>query len=108
MANKAGIPKLLKLTKHEVCMALAEYGAGPPTRPTYQEDFNSEYENYFEDWLTAYVFVKMLGPNDALYMVVVHDDEGPNPYESECACFAHFMFNGDKLTMRWAEWPPAM
>ena len=95
---------LRKLTKHEMCMALANAGTGQWAG----DEFTSEYENQYENWLTAYVFVKMLGPNEALYLVVQYDDEGPNPYEGECCCYAHVKQVGDKVTLAWAEWAPAM
>lgn len=98
-----------RLTKHELCTAMANYAAGPVTRSTYREDFTSEYENLDEDWLCGFTFVKMLGEHEALYMVCMHDDEGPNPYEGVCACFAHVKRSeGGGFTFAWGEWPPAM
>ena len=96
---------LAKLTKHEMCMAMAAWGseAAPNTEP-----FTSEYENWYEDWLVSYVFVKMLGPTEALYLMAVHDDEGPNPYEGTCADFAHLCVVNGAVTFKWGQWPPAM
>lgn len=90
---------LVNLTKHELCMAIAGWAAAPGS-----EDFNNEYESYHEDWLAGYTFVKMLGPNEALYLLGINDDEGPNPYEGVCAAFAHITKVEGELKFRWAEW----
>lgn len=95
-----------KFTKHEMCMALAAHDAMPALPGS--EDFTSAYECWHEDWLAGYMFVKQLGPNEALYVVALNDDEGPNPYEGVCVDFAHLRKVNGTLVFTWAEWPPAM
>lgn len=90
---------LQKLNKHEVCMALAALEGAPGTEP-----FTTEYENYYEDWLAGYTFVKMLGPNEALYLLGINDDEGPSPYEGVCAGFLHVHVAEGRPVGRWGEW----
>jgi hypothetical protein len=94
---------LKKLTKHEMCMAAAAALGGAVGT----EDFNSEYENWYEGWLAGYSRVKTLGPDHELYMVCLHDDEGPNAYEGVCACYAHLRLVNGVVTFAWAEWAPA-
>jgi hypothetical protein len=95
-----------KLTKHEMCMALAAHDMAPALPGS--AAFSTRYDDYYLAWLAGYTFVKQLGPNEALYLVALHDDEGPNPYEGVCACFAHLRKVNGTLVFTWAEWPPAM
>lgn len=86
---------LLALTRYELCALLANHN-----------DTTVEDE---QQWLAGYTFVKQLGPNEALYLVAQHDDEGPNAYEGVCCCYAHVCRNAQGVvTLRWAQWEPAM
>jgi len=58
----------------------------------------------WQAWLSAHVFVKMLPTGQALYLLAICDDEGPNPYESENAGWLIVTRVGTTMACEWANW----
>jgi len=56
----------------------------------------------WQAWLSAHVFVKMLGTNQALYMLAFCEDSGPNPGENEKAGWVIVTRVGTTMACEWA------